>query len=189
MLPTVLQYPYPEGKGLRSSLAFDLLCYFVYLGEYIAVAVDKVGYLRGSVHDGGVVPAAEGLPYLGQRFIGELSGEVHGDLAGVGEPFGAALADEVRLRHAEVPTYLELDELYGDLAVRLIRQNVPEDLFGEGHGDLTAVERGVGQDAHQGPLKLADVRRDLRRDERQHLVVYLEAVHDRLFAKDRYPRL
>src|ERR687893_661899 len=129
MLPTVLQCPYPGGKGLRSSLAFDLLCYFVYLGEDIAVAVDEVGYLRGGVHDGGVVPPAEGLPYLGQRFIGELSGEVHGDLA------------------------------------------------------------GVGQDAHQGPLKLADVRRNLRRDERQHLIVYLEAVHDRLFAKDRYPRL
>src|ERR671917_391426 len=125
MLPTVLQCPYPGGKGLRSSLAFDLLCYFVYLGEDIAVAVDEVSYLRGGVHDGGVIPPAEGLPYLGQRFIGELSGEVHGDLAGVGESFGAALANEVRLRN----------------------------------------------------------------DERQHFVVYLEAVHDRLFAKDRYPGL
>ena len=38
----------------------------VYLGEGVAVAVYEVGYLGGGVHDGRVVAAAEGLPYLGE---------------------------------------------------------------------------------------------------------------------------
>src|SRR3712207_7519542 len=37
--------------------------------------------LRGSVHDGRVVTAAERLTYLGQGFVGKLAREVHGHLA------------------------------------------------------------------------------------------------------------
>src|SRR3990170_1700990 len=54
---------------------------------------------------------------------------------------------------------------------------------------LPPVERGVGQDAHQGPFELADVRRDLRCDKREDLVVDLEVVHDRLLAQNSDPRL
>ena len=108
----------------RSTLAFDLVGDLVYLGEGVAVAVDEVTDLGGGVHDGGVVAATEGLPYLGQRLVREFAGQVHGYLAGVGEAFGAALADEVGLRDAEVPADLELDELYGDLTVRLDRKSV-----------------------------------------------------------------
>src|ERR671914_341905 len=144
-----------------STLAFDLVGDLVYLGEGVAVAVDEVAYLRGSVHHRGVVAAAERLPYLRQGLIGELAREVHGDLARVGEVLRAALSDEVGLGDAEVAADLVLDELDRDLAVRLVREYVPQDLLGERHAELPPVERGVGEDPHQRPLELADVRRDL----------------------------
>src|SRR5215216_5555756 len=189
----VLQSSLPGGKGARarqaSTLAFNEVGNLVYLAKRVALAVYEVAYLRGGVHDGRVVATAEGFPYLGEGFVGELAGEVHGDLARVGERFRAARADEVGLRDTEVAAHLVLDELDRDLAVRLVRQDVPEDLLGQGHGHLSPVERGVGEDAHQGPFELPDIRRDLRGDERQHLVVYLEAVHDRLLAQDGDARL
>src|SRR3712207_7054014 len=52
---------------------------------------------------------------------------------------------------------------------RLVREDVPQDLLGQGHGHLSPVERSVGEDAHQGPFELPNVRRNLRGDERQHL--------------------
>src|ERR671916_2144660 len=161
----------------------------VYLGEGIAVAVYEVGYLGGGVHDGRVVAAAEGLPYLGEGLVGQFAGEIHGDLARVGESFGAALADEVGPRDTEVATDLVLDELYGDLAVGLVGEDIPEDLLGEVHAELAAVERGVGEDAHEGSFELPDVRRDLRGYKGKHLVVDFEAVHDRLLAQDGDARL
>src|SRR5919199_1896996 len=189
----VLQNPSPGGKELRgekrSTLAFDVVGDLVYLGEGVAVAIYEVGYLGGSVHDGRVVAATEGLPYLGEGLVGQLAREVHGHLARVGERLRAALAYEVGLRDTEVAAHLVLDELYGDLAVGLIRQDIPQDLLGQGHGHLSAVERGVGEDTHEGPLELPDVRRDLRGDEREHLVVDFEAVHDRLLAEDGAARV
>ncbi len=81
----LLQSRYPWGEGQLSTLAFDLVCKLVDLGEGVAVAVDEVRYLGGGVHDGRVVAAAEGLPNFGKGHVCQLAGEVHGDLARVGE--------------------------------------------------------------------------------------------------------
>src|SRR5215211_6786548 len=180
------------GRGWKrrgSTFAFDLVGDLVYLAEGVAVAVYEVGYLGGGVHDGGMVAAAEGFSYLGKRFVGEFAGEVHGDLARVGESFGAARADEVGLRDTEVAAHLVLDEFDRYLAVRLVRQDISEDLLSQGDGYLPSVERGVREYTHQGPFELPDVRRDLRGYEGEHLVVHLEAVHDRLLAQDGDARL
>src|SRR3712207_3113562 len=118
----------------------------VYLGEGVAIAVYEVGYLGGGVHDGRVVAAAEGLPYLREGDVGQFAGEVHGDLARVCEALGAARADEVGLRDTEVAADLVLDELDRDLAVGLVGENVPQDLLGERHAELSPVEGGVRED-------------------------------------------
>src|SRR3712207_1645161 len=165
------------------------MCELVDLGEGVAVAVDEVGYLGSGVHNRRVVAAAEGLPYLGQGFVCQFAGEVHGYLSGVGEAFGAAGADEIRLGDAEVAADLVLDELYGDLAVCGVREDVPQDFLCQCNAQLSPVERGVGQDAHQGSFELPDVRGDLRCYKRQYRVVHLEAVHDRLLAQDGYAGL
>ena len=83
----VLQSPVPGGGGSGSPFTLDLLGDLMYLGEDVAVAVYEVGYLGRGVHYGGMVTSAEGLPYFGERLVCELSGEVHGDLSGVGETF------------------------------------------------------------------------------------------------------
>src|SRR5215211_2180049 len=136
-----------------------------------------------------MVASAEGLPLLGPLLGGEFAGEVHGDLPGVGEAFGAALADEVGLGDTEVAAHLVLDEFYGDLTVGLVRQDVPEYLFGEVGADLPAVERGVGQNAHEGPFELPNVRGDLRGDKGEHIVVDLEVIHKGFLAQDGDPGL
>jgi hypothetical protein len=62
----VLQSPDPGGGGSGSPFALDLLSDLMYLGEGVAVAIYEVGYLRRGVHNRGMVPSAEGLPYLGE---------------------------------------------------------------------------------------------------------------------------
>jgi hypothetical protein len=62
----VLQSPIPGGEGSRSPFTLDLLGDLMYLGEDITVAVYEVGYLCRSVHNGGMVASAEGLPDLGE---------------------------------------------------------------------------------------------------------------------------
>src|SRR5215212_6538533 len=185
----VLQSPIPGGGGLESSFALHLLGDLVYLGEDVAVAVYEVGDLCGGVHDGGVVASSEGLPYLGERLVGKFAGEVHGDLTGVGEAFGAALADEVGLRDAEVAADLVLDQLDGYLAVRLVGKYVPQDLLGEVRRDPPAVERGVGQDSHERAFEFTNVRRDFGCDKRQYVVVDFQPVHEGLLAQDGDPGL
>src|SRR5215213_1628094 len=175
--------------GRGSTLAFNLVGDLVYLGEGVAVAIDEVTYLGGGVHDGGVVAAAERLTYLREGLVGELAREIHGDLARIGETLRAALADEVGLRDTEVAADLVLDEFYGDLPVCLVRQDIPEDLFGEVGADLPAVERGVGQDTYEGPFELSDVCGDLRGDKGEHIVVDLEVVHKGFLAQDGDPGL
>ena len=118
----MLQSCCPRGEG--SAFALYVGGELVDLAESVPVAVDELGDLGRGVHHRGVVPAAEGFADLRQRFVGELAGEVHGYLAWVGEALRAALADEVRFRDAEVPADLVLDQLYGDLAVSLVRQYV-----------------------------------------------------------------
>ncbi len=63
------------------------------LVEGVAVAIYEVRDLGCGVHDSRVVAAAEGASDLGERFVGELTAEVHGDLSRVSEVLGAAGAD------------------------------------------------------------------------------------------------
>ena len=55
-----------------------------------------------SMHNGGVIPPAEGLADFWQRELGELAAEVHGDLAGVNQNPAAARSTEVLQGKAEI---------------------------------------------------------------------------------------
>src|SRR3712207_4228745 len=120
------------GSG-ASAFALDLVGYFVDLVKDVAVAVYEVGDLGGRVHHGRVVAATEGAADLGQRLVGELAAQVHGDLPRVGERLRAARPYEVGLLDAEVAADFVLDELDRDLTVRRVHQDVLEDLLGERH--------------------------------------------------------
>src|SRR5215208_5957046 len=103
-----------------SAFDFDVVGDFVDLVKDVAVAIYEVRDLGGCVHNGRVVPAAEGASDLRERLVGEFTAEVHGDLPGVGECLRAASTDEVCLRDAEVTADLVLDQLYRDFSVRCI---------------------------------------------------------------------
>src|SRR4028118_2421299 len=84
------------------ALAFDVVSDLVDLVKDISVAVNKIGDFAIRVHDRGVIAAAEGASYLRQRLISQLPAEIHGNLSGVGETFGATRADKVSLGDAKV---------------------------------------------------------------------------------------
>ena len=114
----LLQSPSPGGRGKgHSAFAFNMVGDLVDLVKDITITVYEVGDFSRRVHNGGVVTAAESASDFGERFVGELTAEVHGDLPWIGEGLGAAGADEVAFRDTEVTADLVLDELDGDLAV------------------------------------------------------------------------
>src|SRR6266852_3544032 len=89
------------GKGVEGLLEFGIL-------------LDESLDLGDGVQDSGVILAAEGPPDLGERGVGELAGEVHGDLAREGDPPGAVLGPHVRHPDAEELGRFSLNVLDGD---------------------------------------------------------------------------
>ncbi len=65
------------------------------VGELGDLVIDRAALgheladLAVSMHHCGVVAAAEGLPDLGKREIGELTAEIHSDLAGIDQDAAA----------------------------------------------------------------------------------------------------
>ena len=79
------------------TLALNVVSNLVYLVENVAVAIYQVRDFGVGVQNGGVVTAPEGTSDLGERFVGQLSTEIHGDLPRICEGLGAAGPDEVSL--------------------------------------------------------------------------------------------
>src|SRR5439155_24229667 len=75
--------------GYASAAPFGLRRLLDAVGEFGDLVVQRapLGHLLADlavgVHHGGVVAAAEGLTDTGQRQVGQLAAQVHGDLAGV----------------------------------------------------------------------------------------------------------
>ena len=81
------------------------------------------------VDDGPVILAAEGVPDLDQGRGGHLAGEVHGDLAGLGDAGLTALAGHVGQSDVEVLGYLLLDLVDGDGFAGLFLKDVAEEVL------------------------------------------------------------
>src|SRR6266508_3278837 len=68
---------------------------FLHEVVHIPILTDEPRDLGVRVHDGGVVAPAELLSDLRQRRVGELTGEVHGDLARVDDVLRAPVAGQL----------------------------------------------------------------------------------------------
>ena len=70
---------------LVAVILFDAVCQFRHLVVDGSAFLHEFADLLVGVHHRGVVAVAEQLADLGQRQIGELAAQVHGDLSGGGD--------------------------------------------------------------------------------------------------------
>src|SRR5829696_4211135 len=114
--------------------------------------------LADGVHDGGVVAAVEGFGDRWKREVGELAGQIHGELASSGNGGAAGGGEDVVYAQAESSGHRFLD-LTGVGALGRGREDL---LGGQGelHGggrDGRRRQRGVGDDAGERSLQDAEV--------------------------------
>ena len=135
-----------------------------------------------------MVAAADGRADRGQRRLGVLLGQIHGDLPRLRdlarplrrvEPFGI---------EGQVAAY-HLDDVF-DRNLLLIELHVGfENLFGQRRGDLPSEERRVGHQRRQRAFDLAHVGRDVVGEELHDLFRDLRAHLLRLGADDLHLRV
>ena len=161
-------------------------------GELLHLVVDAptLGHLLADllvrVHDRGVVAAAEGLPDLRQRHVGQLAAEVHRDLAGRGERLRLAGAAQVVERHVEELRRDAHDGRRGDLRRVRVRDQVAEHDLRERAVDRLLVQGRERRDADERAFELPDVRLNPRGDEREDVVgEVVGAVEGCFLAEDR----
>ena len=128
--------------------------------------------------------APEGLSDLGQRQVGELAAQIHGDLAGLDDVVTALRGTHLLNRHAEVDGALTHDEADGDLVVVRVGHEVLEHHLREIQVDALLVQRRPRADAHERALQLTDVRGDARGHVLEDLRRDLEALGVRLLVQD-----
>src|SRR6202012_1852904 len=144
------------------------------------------------VDDGGVVAAAELLPDLRQRHVGQLTAQVHGDVPSGDQDPGPARAAQVLDGQPEVGRGLTHDGRRGDLraaAPLAFRYQVLEHDLGEADVDALAVEAGEGGDPDQRAFQLPDVRGDPAGDVLEHVRRRVQALLDGLLPEDGDPGL
>src|SRR5712671_985784 len=135
-----------------------------------------------------MVLAAERPPYLGERGVGELAGEVHRDLPGEGDRLGPVLGAHVAELDPEELGDFPLDMLDRD-DLLVLTPEVGEDLLGELHAHLAAAERAERDHAGERPLDLADVGLDATGDEIGHVIGKPDPLDLGLLLEDRHPGL
>ena len=142
------------------------------------------------MHDRGVVAAAEPLADPGQRQIGELSTEIHGDVAGVHQGAVALHRQDLRGVEPEVPGGLGQDQVGGDGPQLPLGIEVLEDVLGQLYRNSGAVEARECDDTDECALQLSNVGLDTGGDEGQNIVGEVAgAFKVGLFAKNGDTRL
>src|SRR5262245_51025850 len=139
--------------------------------------------LAEGVNDRGVVFPTKALADLRKGRAGERLRQVHGDLAGDGHGLGVVLGLEIRELDVVVVGHELLDHLDRDRLVFGV-QEVAEDLVGEGEVDVASGETGVGDEADEAALQLADVGPNLTGDEESHVLGDHDALGIGLLPKD-----
>lgn len=127
---------FEHASGLEDAIS-EVLVGFHIFGN----AVEGVDY-------GGVISASEGVAYFDQLQCQELSAEVHGDLPGYGELFGACFGAQAVRCDAPLPGHDLLDGGNGDgggrdvreLGAAAVAEFVSEGFAGEVYGDFAVFE-------------------------------------------------
>ena len=138
-----------------------------------------------SVHDGGVVTAAQDLPDL---FIGSsvLLAEVHDDLPGVDDVRGALIAPDIVGADVEMLRHHLDNQIRRDLAALSRGDDVLDGFFRQEHVDGPFFQGGKGDEPVEGAFQFTDVGLNIRGDVGDDIVVDLVAFQLFLFAQDSH---
>jgi len=152
-------------------------------GVFVVVAEPIDG--TTGVQGGGVVSAAEIAADFLEAVGGEVPGEGHGDLPGVGDASAASFSLEIAELDVEVFGDGGDDLGDGDLFFGL-RGFLSKGLLGEIEGDLIAVEHGYPVDFGQGAFEFPGVTGDFLGDECDDFIRDADAAQLGLFVEDGY---
>src|SRR5690625_4607698 len=172
-----------------AGLLFDPVDELGDLVEDAAPFGHEITDLAVGVHDRGVVTAAELLADLGERQIGELTAEVHGDLTRLHEVSAAVGSADLLDAVLGVRRGLGDDERGRDFGFAAFGDEVLEDDLCQSEVDLLAIEAREGGRSDERTLEFADVGLDLARDELQNVRRRGELLRCGLLAEDRDPGL
>src|SRR6185437_8516788 len=172
-----------EGRSRDSSA--QSLRQFIEQPVQILVALAALINLLDGVQHRGVVLAAKLASYLGQRGLGKLLGQVHGDLPWVNDGAGVVLGLDFHQLEAELLGHRLLNGFDGDLAGLRINK-VFEHLLGIGQGDLGADEGRVGNQANERAFQLAHVGANVGGDVESDVGGKSDPLLLRLFLQDGY---
>src|SRR5690348_15363165 len=116
------------------------------------------------MQNSGVVLAAELATNFGERGLGEVLREVHGDLPGIDDGTGVVLRLDLGNAQSELLSASLLDGLDGDLTGLLV-DDVLQHLL-RGHEIQFATGQGrVGDETNESAFEFADVAANVRSDE------------------------
>src|SRR3990167_7327288 len=175
-------------RGVMAGSAFQRLFQHVQLLVQFAVFLPVAADLAHRMQHRGVVAPAEQLADLGQALLRHLLGQVHRDLARLGDAGRALLAVHVGdLDLVEVGHRL-LDVLHADLPV-LDAQQIFQRLARQADGDVLVAEAAVGQHLAQRAFQLAHVGAHVLGHEEGHVLGHLGALGQRLAHQDGHAHL
>src|SRR2546421_7509233 len=139
----------------------------------MAVCGKLAGDAAVGVKDGGVLAATEVATDRRKAGVGELAGQVHGDLACQRDLRAAVLRHQRFRRDVERGGAHGLDVAERGGCARFAGAQVTQDVASELGRGLAAVKRRVGDYAHERSLECPDARGDAPRDLRHGLRRYL----------------
>ena len=86
------------------------------------------------VHNGGMIPTAEGEADLGSGILGYLAHDVHRYLPGEGDGLGSLFSPHIVVGETVVVGYHPLDNIDGDVTGAAVVEDILELLFGNLQG-------------------------------------------------------
>ena len=120
-------------------------------------SLSRLLYFLAGMHDRRMVPAAEFEAELGRRVLGDIPGDIHGDLPRKGDVLRSFLSLEVVVGKLVVVGDDPEDVVDRDIAVLGLAEDVLELVLGDLEGDVLVDELGVGDELRQGGLEVPDV--------------------------------
>ena len=173
--------PYPQSYALHALDASDeFLDGIIELDIFVAFFGDLVV----GMDDRGMIPAAKAAADLGQRGVGELAAEIHGNLPGEGKVARPFLGKKIIDIDLEVGRDDLLDDLQCDLLGLIGREDILEGLGYEFGCNRLMVQGGVGNDPCKSTFKLTDICIDAARDIDHDIIRYIELFKQGLFLED-----
>ena len=107
-----------------------------------------------------MVASAKGFPNGTETRRGQVSGEIHGDLAGKCDVFGSPLAGHVSQADVIMVRYFFLDRLDGNGLLALFLQDFAKQVFDDIEGQQFAGQLRVGGDTNVGPFESPNIGAD-----------------------------